>query len=283
MLRAAYDLIRDFCWYFFFGAVFLIALFYLFNSFADFYKKDRKKFAKASAALSLKEEELTGFALTLPLPYQFQWQLFLRCPTKRAGEVFKFLPRPKRIYFLLLPAAASFFCLLLAFLEARFYPDTTSYVIYGGVTVGFIFCFCAQGVLAGNRFKEKKANKAFDNLVSNMDLMFGNYHPFGYDLIEPQTQCCKENFADVMKKIRYLKSKGVNEQTAARLAELLSKEKLNRVRTVKQQQVLNEALNGLVRYVSLRDNKEQNVKEQEVWEQEIKAHNAVAQERAETS
>lgn len=254
MLKELYDLIREYCWHVFFGTVFLIVLFYLFNAFADLYKKDRKKFIKANAVLSLKEEELSNFAVTLPLPYQFQWQLFLRCPSKCAGEVFKFLPRPKRVYFLLLPAAATLFCLMLALCEVFFYPDTTSYIIYGGVTVGFVFCFCAQGALAEYRRKENKAEKSFERLVSNMDLLFGDYHPFGPDLIEPKGT--EENFSDVMKKVRYLKSKGVNEQTAQRIAQLLSKDRLGRERTVKQQQELNEALNGLVRYVSLRESKE---------------------------
>ena len=84
---------------------------------------------------------------------------------------------------------------------------------------------------------------------------------FGRKLTKKQTEfadmCIDKEVDDVIAKINFFKQNGINEQTAKEVANLLSDEKLNKIRTQEQQKRLNLALNGLLQVMSKKQQEKQ--------------------------
>ena len=61
----------------------------------------------------------------------------------------------------------------------------------------------------------------------------------------------------MISKINFLKSNGINENTAKEVAALLSNERMDKIRTHDQQKRLNLALNGLLQVMSKKQERQQ--------------------------
>ena len=136
-------------------------------------------------------------------------------------------------------------------------------LLFAQVSYGFapfviaLWFIIAQGAINAARIaKHKKAKKATETFTRYLDKTLGQSkavkdHVFSGDV-------CKDKEVDeVISKINFLKSNGINENTAKEVAALLSNERMDKIRTHDQQKRLNLALNGLLQVMSKKQERQQ--------------------------
>ena len=104
--------------------------------------------------------------------------------------------------------------------------------------------------------RQSRANKKTIVATRLLDKVFGQSKA-SQKQVEFADLCIDKEVDDVIEKINFFKQNGINEQTAKEVANLLSDEKLNKIRTQEQQKRLNLALNGLLQVMSKKQQEKQ--------------------------
>ena len=131
-------------------------------------------------------------------------------------------------------------------------------VKYGFAPFIIAFWFVlVQGVINSTRIaKHKKAKKVTEAFTRYLDKTLGQSKAVK-DRVFSGEVCQDKEVDEVISKINFLKSNGINENTAKEVAALLSNEKMDKVRTHDQQKRLNLALNGLLQVMSKKQERQQ--------------------------
>lgn len=131
-------------------------------------------------------------------------------------------------------------------------------VTYGFAPFALAFWFVlVQGVVNTTRIsKHKKAKKVTETFTRYLDKTLGQSRVVK-DQIASGEVCKDKEVDEVISKINFLKSNGINENTAKEVAALLSNERMDKIRTHDQQKRLNLALNGLLQVMSKKQERQQ--------------------------
>ena len=176
------------------------------------------------------------------------FQNYLNSQDKFPGEVIKFAPKKSGQKMCFLPIMANCICFVLL----------CDKVVYTFVPIGILLLSLAlQLSLKGLAdMRQRHGRKIAMQTTRLLDRLFGQSK-----LAKKQTEiadmCIDKEVDDVIAKINFFKQNGINEQTAKEVANLLSHDKLNKIRTQEQQKRLNLALNGLLQVMSKNQHEKQ--------------------------
>jgi hypothetical protein len=131
-------------------------------------------------------------------------------------------------------------------------------VNYGFAPFAIAFWFVVvQGIINTTRIsKHKKAKKVTETFTRYLDKTLGQSR-VTRDQVFSGDVCKDKEVDEVISKINFLKSNGINENTAKEVAALLSNERMDKIRTHDQQKRLNLALNGLLQVMSKKQERQQ--------------------------
>ena len=136
-------------------------------------------------------------------------------------------------------------------------------LLFEGITYSFVpillfvlSCLCQVVAVLMRDMRHRVANKKTIVATRLLDKVFGQ-SKVDKKQVEFADLCIDKEVDDVIEKINFFKQNGINEQTAKEIANLLSNEKLNKIRTQEQQKKLNLALNGLLQVMSKKQQEKQ--------------------------
>ena len=131
-------------------------------------------------------------------------------------------------------------------------------VVFNYVPILLFVLSCLSQVVAilVADMRQSRANKKTIVATRLLDKVFGQSKA-SQKQVEFADLCIDKEVDDVIEKINFFKQNGINEQTAKEVANLLSDEKLNKIRTQEQQKRLNLALNGLLQVMSKKQQEKQ--------------------------
>ena len=184
----------------------------------------------------------------LPKQLSQDMQNYLYSKDKYPSEMIKFVKMPCKTKGVLLTAIT----LSLAFV-LLFEGVTYSYV---PILLFVLSCLCQVVAVLMRDMRHRVANKKTIVATRLLDKVFGQ-SKVDKKQVEFADLCIDKEVDDVIEKINFFKQNGINEQTAKEVANLLSDEKLNKIRTQEQQKRLNLALNGLLQVMSKKQQEKQ--------------------------
>lgn len=213
------------------------------NPYRRINKQCRKQTTKIREALRL-DKKVREDSIRLPKCYAHYYTSFLTQRVGTPSSYFVFSDRkfPKGLLLLTLTTL-----LLLFSIRGDIFSEVCLMAIAALMLRGIIWL--------KQKIDKKSAKRHFSRLMAMMDLAFGTSHSDAKQAVmQPNTSktlfCEDSDVEDVVNRINFLKSNGINENTSKDIAQILSGEKLNRPRTVAQQRQINLALNGLLQVLS---------------------------------
>ncbi|MBQ9716016.1 MAG: hypothetical protein IJV77_06380 [Clostridia bacterium] len=230
-----------FVWY---GVFAIICLCFLVNLFASPYRRYNKTLKKTNVYLrqcfASKTMPLVG-KIVLPDNLAEGLQNYLVSKYKFPGEVIKFVKKPYRtkgVFWVVLSLAVAFVLLC-------------EKVVFGymPILLFLLSCLCQVSLIALADIRHSRASNITRQTTRLLDRLFGQ-SKMSQQNCDEMDVCIDKEVDDVVAKINFFKQNGINEQTAKEVANLLSDEKLNKIRTKEQQKKLNLALNGLLQVMS---------------------------------
>lgn len=228
-------------------AIGLVALDFLWGLMRNPYRKAGRQLRRQTR--KLRETSRLGKALKedsvrLPKCYAHQYTAYLTSRSGTPSSYFVFSERKsvRGLFFL----TAAVLLLLLG---------------VGGNMLGEVCLLCLAALFAKGvaklkqKLNKKSARKTFAKFLVSLDGAFAAQQAEAKKAITLQAQpkisyCEDKDVEDVVNKINFLRSSGIDENTSRDIAQLLSSDKLNRPRTLTQQRQINLALNGLLQVLS---------------------------------
>ncbi|MEG1528106.1 MAG: hypothetical protein RR248_01175 [Clostridia bacterium] len=217
----------------------LCLIFLVVNRIFNAYRQDLIKLKKADKVLG-KQEDFNTFAVTLPLVYQYQLQYFLHSKVK-ASQAIVFVTHKKRTLFALLPTISTLVCMIYAVLSVYCVKDAMPNML-SSVCLALTLIVFAQSLARRHLVYEGKTNTELQTLLIKMDLILDK------DALKED----KVQLNHITEKIKFLIDRGVPEQIADKISQVLQQDLVSD-RTVASQRKLNCALNSLLCYVSKQD------------------------------
>ena len=222
----------------------IVCLWFLANLFVNPYRRQNRVLKKTNAYLKqcfLTKSMPNVGKVNLPGEMSEGFQNYLNSQDKFPGEVIKFAEKQAKPKFCLLPVLANCICFVLL----------CDKVVYNFVPVAILlFSLALQLSLIGLAgMRHRHGRKIVLQTTRLLDRLFGQ-SKVAKKQVEIANMCIDKEVDDVIAKINFFKQNGINEQTAKEVANLLSHDKLNKIRTQEQQKRLNLALNGLLQVMS---------------------------------
>ena len=233
------------------GCVAVVFVCFLANIFCLPYRKYNSMLKKTNAYL-----KQCWVTKTMPnmakvnLPKQLSPDLenYFNSSDKFPGQMIKFakLPFKTRGGFLTVFSLSLAFVLLCENVVYPFVP----FLLFA------LSCLSQVVVVRVRDIRHRRASKITLQTTRLLDRLLGQSKK-AQKQIELSDMCIDKEVDDVVEKINFFKQNGINEQTAKEIANLLSNEKLNKIRTQEQQKKLNLALNGLLQVMSKKQQEKQ--------------------------
>jgi len=224
-----------------FGAV---CLWFLANLVINPYRKHNKVLKKTNVYLKhcvcTKSLPNAG-KVVLPGELGESFQNYLNSHDKFPGEVIKFAKQKAKPKFGFVPVMANSFCFVV--LCGRVVYTFAPFLI---LTISLAL---QLSLMALADMRHRHGSKMTLQTTRLLDKLFGQSKTITKQA-EIADVCIDKEVDDVIEKINFFKQNGINEQTAKEVANLLSHDKLNKIRTQEQQKRLNLALNGLLQVMS---------------------------------
>lgn len=222
----------------------VVCLWFLANLFVNPYRRQNRVLKKTNAYLKhcfcTKSMPNVG-KVVLPGEIGEGFQNYLNSQDKFPGEVIKFAVLKAKPKFCFLPVFANCICFVLL----------CDKVVYTFAPILILVLSLALQVLliALADTRHRHGRKITLQTTRLLDRIFGQ-SKVAKKQVELANMCIDKEVDDVIAKINFFKQNGINEQTAKEVANLLSHDKLNKIRTQEQQKKLNLALNGLLQVMS---------------------------------
>lgn len=233
------------------GAFALIFVCFVANLVCSPYRKYNKMLKKTSAYLKqcIATKTMPNMAkVSLPQNMLQDLENYLFSKDKFPSEVIKFQKIRCKTKGVLLVSLALSLCFVLLF-EGVVYS-------YMPILLFVLSCVCQVVVVLVADTRHNRASKKTLQTSRLLDRIFGQSKGTKKQ-VEFADMCIDKEVDDVIEKINFFKQNGINEQTAKEVANLLSDEKLNKIRTQEQQKRLNLALNGLLQVMSKKQQEKQ--------------------------
>lgn len=233
------------------GCFAVVFLCFLANLFCSPYGKYNRVLKKTNAYLKQcwATKTMPNMAkVNLPKQLSPDMENYLNSNDKFPGQMIKFVKLP----FKTKGGFLTVFALSLAFVllcEDVLYP-------FVPILLFVLSCLSQVVVVAVRDIRHRRASKITLQTTRLLDRLLGQ-SKMAKKQIELSDMCIDKEVDDVVEKINFFKQNGINEQTAKEIANLLSNDKLNKIRTQEQQKKLNLALNGLLQVMSKKQQEKQ--------------------------
>ena len=221
------------------------------NLFYSPYRKYNRTLKKTSNYLKqcINTKTMPNMAkVYLPKQLSQDMQNYLYSKDKYPSEMIKFAKMPCKTKGALIMALTLSLAFVLLF-EGVVYS-------YMPILLFVLSCLCQVVAVLVRDSRHSRASKKTVQTTRLLDKVFGQ-SKVAKTQIEFADLCIDKEVDDVIEKINFFKQNGINEQTAKEVANLLSDEKLNKIRTQEQQKRLNLALNGLLQVMSKKQQEKQ--------------------------
>ncbi|MDD3831698.1 MAG: hypothetical protein PHW00_03455 [Clostridia bacterium] len=223
----------------------------LINIMSNIYVKDNRAIKQASNHLFCQYISLTNVGNVLPPYYRVCYRLWLTLKNSKAESIILFSSRKQPVRCLLMPTL-SILCAL--------WSVVTEFLWYGcgSLFCPTLLCICCfiyilliiKQVYA---IKQRNAHRLVRRFAGYLDLLYGdnmemrdNTEPIDNNITD---STCMEQGDQVTNKLNFLISKGVPLDSAQKIAKYITPSQLNAPRSIKAQQQLNQALNGLIKVI----------------------------------